>query len=109
MFLRSHIRVKDGKQHRYFSVVESVRSSASRHPYQKTLLYLGEINAEQEAQWTRSMATFDPPSGQQLGRAAGSDRVTILWADGDVHNQWLQVTVNATERAQYFAYCRAPF
>ena len=65
MFLRSHTRVKDGKQHRYFSVVESVRSSASRHPYQKTLLYLGEINAEQEAQWTRSMATFDPPSGQQ--------------------------------------------
>ena len=61
MFLRSHTRVKDGKQHRYFSVVESVRNSASRHPYQKTLLYLGEINAEQEAQWTRSMATFDPP------------------------------------------------
>ena len=64
MFLRVHSRIKDGKPHRYFSVVESVRSAGARHPYQKTLLYLGEINAEQEAAWIKSIAAFDPQSGQ---------------------------------------------
>jgi hypothetical protein len=44
--------------------VESVRSAGSRHPYQKTLLYLGEINAEQDATWIKSIAAFDPQSGQ---------------------------------------------
>lgn len=64
MFLRVHSRIKDGKPHRYFSVVESVRSAGARHPHQKTLLYLGEINAEQEAAWIKSIAAFDPQSGQ---------------------------------------------
>ena len=66
MFLRSHVRFKDGKKHRYFTVVESVRTSASRSPYQRTLLYLGEINAEQEAQWIQSMSAFQvQPSAKQ--------------------------------------------
>jgi len=64
MFLRVHSRFKDGKPHRYFSVVESVRSAGARHPYQKTLLYLGEINAEQEAAWIKSITAFDPQSGE---------------------------------------------
>lgn len=65
MFLRTHSRIKDGKLHRYFSVVESVRSPGARHPYQKTLLYLGEINAEQEAAWIKSITALDTQSGQE--------------------------------------------
>ena len=52
MFLRYTTRKKDGKEHRYYSVVESIRSPGSRHPHQRTLLYLGEINDTQKAEWT---------------------------------------------------------
>nr|UXE44990.1 hypothetical protein Hi04_10k_c4003_00033 [uncultured bacterium] len=50
MFLRAKVRKKDGKQHRYFSVVEN-RRVARNHTVQRTVLYLGEINDSQEATW----------------------------------------------------------
>jgi hypothetical protein len=37
MFLRSHRRVKDGKAHEYFSLVETVRTVSG--PRQRTLCY----------------------------------------------------------------------
>ena len=43
MFLRSIHRKKDGKDHRYFSIVENQRI-ASGKTVQRTVLYLGEIN-----------------------------------------------------------------
>jgi len=43
MFLRSIHRKKDGKDHRYFSIVENHRT-ASDKTVQRTVLYLGEIN-----------------------------------------------------------------
>lgn len=64
MFLRYTTRKKDGKEHRYYSVVESVRSPGSRHPHQKTLLYLGEINDSQKAEWTQAITVFDTAQGQ---------------------------------------------
>lgn len=64
MFLRQTIRKKDGKEHRYFSVVESVRSSSSAHSHQRTLLYLGEINSEQQAAWAKAIEVFDTQNGQ---------------------------------------------
>jgi hypothetical protein len=41
MFLRSNNRKKDGKDHRYFSIVENHRI-ASDKTVQRTVLYLGE-------------------------------------------------------------------
>ena len=46
MFLRSTIRKKDGKEHRYWSLVESKRVSGGR-VVQRHVLYLGEINDTQ--------------------------------------------------------------
>jgi hypothetical protein len=43
LFLRSTNRKKDGKDHRYFSLVENQRISATK-TVQRTVLYLGEIN-----------------------------------------------------------------
>ena len=43
MFLRANIRKKDGKLHRYWSVVESRRTADDR-VMQRQVLYLGEIN-----------------------------------------------------------------
>ena len=48
MFLRSNNRKKDGKDHRYFSIVENHRT-ASDKTVQRTVLYLGEINDQQQA------------------------------------------------------------
>ena len=58
MFLRAKVRKKDGKQHRYFSVVEN-RRVAQNHTVQRTVLYLGEINDSQEATWRKTLQVFD--------------------------------------------------
>jgi transposase len=63
MFLRQTIRKKDGKEHRYFSVVESKRVADGR-VVQRHLLYLGEINDTQERAWRKSIEVFDEAAGQ---------------------------------------------
>jgi hypothetical protein len=58
MFLRATTRKKDGKEHRYYSVVENKRLSGGR-VLQRHVLYLGEINSSQELAWRRSIEVFD--------------------------------------------------
>jgi transposase len=58
MFLRSIHRNKDGKDHRYFSIVENHRI-ASDKTVQRTVLYLGEINDQQQAAWRKTLSVFD--------------------------------------------------
>jgi hypothetical protein len=62
MFLRSKTRKKDGKEHRYWSVVENRRVADGR-VVQRHVLYLGEINDTQRAAWCRSIAVFDEETG----------------------------------------------
>lgn len=59
MFLRSKTRKKDGKVHRYWSVVENHRVGGDR-VVQRELLYLGEINDTQRGQWLRIIDTLEP-------------------------------------------------
>lgn len=68
MFLRCHSRKKNGKLHRYWSVVESRRLDNGRSA-QRQLLYLGEINDSQEAAWRKSIEVFDEDK-QQAGQAS---------------------------------------
>ena len=58
MFLRSYRRKKNGKLHRYYSVVEN-RRVANGHVIQKTVLYLGEITGDQEKAWRKTLKVFD--------------------------------------------------
>jgi len=58
MFLRSTNRKKDGKNHRYFSVVENRRLPGDK-TVQRTVLYLGEINDQQQAAWRKTLDVFD--------------------------------------------------
>ena len=58
MFLRTTNRRKDGKDHRYFSVVEN-RRLASGKTAQRTVLYLGEVNDSQQAAWRKTLEVFD--------------------------------------------------
>jgi transposase len=64
MFLRFITRKKDGKEHRYYSVVENVRLPGRRSPFQKTLLYLGELSDAQHAAWIKAVTVFDDSTGQ---------------------------------------------
>ena len=73
MFLRCRTRRKDGKTHRYWSIVENRRVRGNR-TVQRQVLYLGEINDGQQAAWQRTIEVF----------ADGQSRPTqlALFADG---------------------------
>ena len=58
MFLRCSTRKKDGKEHRYFSIVENKRVAGGR-VVQRHVLYLGEINSSQELAWRKSIEVFE--------------------------------------------------
>jgi transposase len=58
MFLRQNKRHKNGKTHRYFSVVENRRTSGG-NTTQRQVLYLGEINDSQQEAWRRTLEVFD--------------------------------------------------
>jgi transposase len=65
MFLRPNYRSKDGKEHTYWSLVESVRTTDG--PRQRTLCHLGELNGSDHARWVRSVEVFnDQGEGRQL-------------------------------------------
>ncbi len=58
MFLRSTTLKKDGKTHRYGSVVENRRLADGR-VLQRHVLYLSEINDTQAHAWRRSIEVLD--------------------------------------------------
>jgi transposase len=65
MFLRSHARSKDGKDHTYWSLVETVRTPGG--PRQRTLCYLGELNSSTQARWLKTIEVFNEQGeAQQL-------------------------------------------
>lgn len=61
MFLRATCRIKDGKEHRYWSIVESHRTQKGR-VMQRQVLYLGEINDSQQAAWWRTIEVLEEGS-----------------------------------------------
>ena len=67
MFLRAKARIKDGKAHRYWSIVENRRTRGNR-VVQRQVLYLGEINDSQETQWCKTIEVFqgDESRSRQL-------------------------------------------
>jgi transposase len=58
MFLRVNRRKKNGKEHRYYSVVENRRLSDG-HSVQRQVMYLGEINDSQQSAWRKTLEVFD--------------------------------------------------
>src|SRR5215813_12536166 len=84
MFLRCKVRRKDGKQHRYWSVVENTRVAGGR-VVQRHVLYLGEINDSQEVAWRRSIEVLE--DGAARSRTLSlfpEDRVEGLLADASI-------------------------
>jgi hypothetical protein len=67
MFVRANRRRKDGKDHTYWSLVETVRTPAG--PRQRTICYLGDLNSSAEARWRKTVRVFN---------AEGEDRQVAL-------------------------------
>src|SRR5215831_15992724 len=57
MFLRPYQRFKDGKEHTYYALVESVRTANG--PRQNIVAYLGELNHDQERRWQRTVVFYN--------------------------------------------------
>src|SRR5215472_6787810 len=72
MFLRCTTRKKNGKEHRYWNLVEN-RRVASSQVVQRQVLYLGEINDSQQEVWRKSIEVFED------GRSA--PRTVALFAE----------------------------
>ena len=75
MYLRPNRRFKDGKEHRYWSIVESKRCAGGK-VVQRQVLYLGEINDSQQEAWCRVIEAFDERA-QQTTRSPPIGRCPI--------------------------------
>jgi hypothetical protein len=100
MFLRCHARIKDGKEHRYWSVVENRRCGRGK-VVQRQVLYLGEINDTQHESWCRTIEVFDDkrertlplalfPADRQLPNFAAGFGVQVRLKEMELHRprQW---------------------
>jgi len=63
MFLRASKRIKDGKAHRYWNIVENRRCQGNR-VVQRQVLYLGEINDAQQASWCKTIEVLQADSSR---------------------------------------------
>ena len=73
MYLRAKKRIKDGKEHRYWSIVESCRNLDGR-VVQRQVLYLGEINDSQKAAWWRTIEVLQVDSSAKQMALFPADR-----------------------------------
>jgi len=82
MFLRYNRRFKDGKEHRYWNIVENKRCAGGK-VVQRQVLYLGEINDSQFESWYRLIEAFDEGSRRHRQLALfPADRELPACADG---------------------------
>ena len=80
MYLKCHSRVKDGKEHRYYSIAEKVSCSGGRR-VERHIFYLGEVNDSQREGWLKLIEAFDVGHQQQTKLALfASDRPVPMHA-----------------------------
>ena len=65
MYLRCHLRRKDGKEHRYWSIEEKRRCADGR-AVDRRVLYLGELNDSQQTRWLHCIEAIEEGGQQQL-------------------------------------------
>ena len=94
MFLRSTRRFKDGKEHRYWSIVESKRCAGGK-VVQRQVLYLGEINDSQHEAWCRAIEAFDEEAERAHAAGIVSRRSRVARTRARRHG--VQVRLDAME------------
>jgi transposase len=83
MFLRCTTRKKNGKEHRYWSIVENKRCAGGR-VVQRHVLYLGEINDQEQAAWQKSIEVFEEDQPGPRTVALFPDDRAVEVADKDI-------------------------
>ena len=81
MFLRPNHRAKDGEDHTYWSLVETVRTPDG--PRQRTLCYLGELNDSRQARGLKVIEVFNEQGERRQLKLFPSD-VELPENDADV-------------------------
>jgi transposase len=106
MFLRATTRKKDGKEHRYWSIVENARVSGGR-VIQRHVLYLGEINSSQEAAWRKCIEVFEEgaPRPRTLALFPADGCAGVVENDDDVAVVRLQLSQLQLRRPRQFGAC----
>src|SRR6266511_2032195 len=95
MHLKCHGRRKDGKEHRYWSIVESRRCSGAGI-VQRHVFYLGEINDSQREAWLKCIEVFDVQGRPQnkLALFASDQRVPAHAVDCAVQVRLSEFTLH---------------
>jgi hypothetical protein len=83
MYLKCHRRLKDGKEHRYWSIAEKYRVSADR-TVDRHVLYLGEINDSQREAWITSIEAFDESHQVQRRLEVAAVRIAVMAAPSTI-------------------------
>ncbi len=92
MFLRANRRLKDGKEHRYWSIVENRRTREGR-VVQRQVLYLGEINDGQKQSWCKTIEVLE--EGYQRPR-----QVALFPEEGAISASELEVIRGRLDQLQ---------
>ena len=100
MFLRPNRRSKDGKDHTYWSLVETVRTPDG--PRQRTLCYLGELNNSAQARWLKTVEVFNEQGQTQQLKLFPSD---VEPPAGDPGVARVQLNKVRLERTRQFGSC----
>jgi transposase len=100
MFLRSHRRLKDGKPHAYWSLVETVRTPSG--PRQRTLCYLGELNGSAQSRWLKSIEVFNEQGESRQLKLFPADAAP---ADDDAQVARVLIDRVRLERTRRFGEC----
>ena len=97
MYLKCHSRVKDGKEHRYYSLAEKVSCAGGRR-VERHIFYLGEINDSQKEAWLKCIEAFDEDSQHQT-------KLALFASDQAVPTHAAEFAVQV--RLSEFRVCRA--
>ena len=100
MFLRPYRVAKDGKDHTYWSLVETVRTPEG--PRQRTVSYLGELNSSAQARWLKAVEVFNEQGERQQLKLFASD-VPPPENDPEVARVWVKKI--RLERVRQFGNC----
>lgn len=100
MFLRPYRVAKDGKDHTYWSLVETVRTPDG--PRQRTVCYLGELNSSGQARWLKTVEVFNEQGERRQLKLFPSD-IEPPENDPDVAQVWVKKI--RLERVRQFGNC----
>lgn len=97
MFLRQYTRKKVGKVHRYWALVESMRTEEG--PRQRVVAHLGELNHSQQRRWQRTIVFYNRHGDAEQLRLFPDDPSLSLPDDPDIVRVRLSATGWTNARA----------